>query len=164
MQTTRTIIGEFSKLLAPSMPFIAEDLYGKITGGLEKESVHLESWPEYFVREFTEDEVNILENMKETRHVVSLGLETRAKSGMKVRQPLLSLKVKSKTLEGKEDFLELIRDEINVKEIIFDDGIANDVELDLNITRELKEEGMVRDLIRRSRNCEKIIISSLLIT
>ena len=63
--------------------------------------------------------------------------------------------MKSKTLEGKEDFLELIRDEINVKEIIFDDGIANDVELDLNITRELKEEGMVRDLIRAIQELRK---------
>ena len=149
------ILREFSKLLAPSMPFIAEDLYGKISGGLEKESVHLENWPEYLVRELTEDGTRILENMKETRHVVSLGLETRAKSGMKVRQPLLSLKVKSKTLEGKEEFLELIKDEINVKEIIFDVTIAGDVELDLNITKELKEEGMVRDIIRAVQELRK---------
>ena len=93
--------------------------------------------------------------MKETRHVVSLGLEVRAKSGMKVRQPLSSLKVKSKTLEGKEDFLELIKDEINVKEIIFDEKIAGDVELDLNLTQALKEEGMVRDIIRAIQELRK---------
>jgi len=155
MRTTRTVIFELSKLLAPSMPFIAEDLYGKITGGMEKESVHLEDWPEHLVRELTEDEKKIIEDMKETRSIVSLGLEMRAKSGMKVRQPLASLKVKSPALKGKPEYVELIQDEINVKEIIFDPSIANNVELDLNITQELKEEGMVRDIVRAIQELRK---------
>jgi len=42
----------------------------------------------------------------------------------------------------------LVKEEVNVKEIIFDKNIENEVELDINITEELKEEGMIRDLIR----------------
>ena len=44
--------------------------------------------------------------------------------------------------------LDLIKDEVNVKEVIFDDTLQADVELDTTITPELKEEGMFRELIR----------------
>jgi len=148
MFTTRTVILELSKLLAPSMPFLAEDLYLKITGGMEKESVHLENWSLDFVGELSKDEAEIIENMRETRLVVSIGLEARAKAGIKVRQPLASIKVKSQKLKGYKEYFDLITDEINVKEIIFDESNVNAAELDFNITEELKEEGMMRDVVR----------------
>ncbi|MFA5934739.1 MAG: class I tRNA ligase family protein [Candidatus Paceibacterota bacterium] len=155
MLTTRKVILELSKLLAPSMPFLAEDLYLKITGGLEKESVHLEDWPENIVGELTKEEVDILEKMKETRSSVSLGLEARVKAGVKVRQPLNKLKVKSLKLKDEEKYLELIKDEVNVKKIIFDESIADSVELDTSITPELKEEGAMRDIVRMIQELRK---------
>ncbi len=155
MFTTRTIILEFSKLLAPSMPFLAEDLYLKITGGMEKESVHLENWTEEFVGELSKEESDILENMKETRLVVSLGLESRAKAGMKVRQPLTSLKIKSEKLKSHSEYFGLIKEEVNVKEVIFDKNILTDVELDLILTGELKEEGEMRDIVRAIQEMRK---------
>jgi len=156
MQTTKTVILEFSKLLAPSMPFLAEDLYLKITGGLLKDSVHMESWPEEFVGEMSKEENELLENMKETRNIVSLGLEARAKSGLKVRQPLGMLMVKSLVDKKlKEEYLALIKDEVNVKEVIFDANITEAVELDKNITPELKEEGTSRDIIRSIQEMRK---------
>lgn len=148
MLTTRKIILELSKLLAPSMPFLAEDLYLKITGGMEKESVHLENWPEYLVGDLNKEDVDILEKMKEVRLSVSLGLEARVKSGIKVRQPLNKLKVKSGKLKGEEKYLELIKDEVNMKKVVFDESITESVELDTNITIELKEEGIMRDIVR----------------
>ncbi len=155
MFTTRTVILEFSKLLAPSMPFIAEDLYLKITGGMEKESVHLENWTEEFVGEFSPEEIDILEKMKETRLIVSIGLEARAKAGFKVRQPLQSIKVKSQKLKSDKEYFNLIMDEINVKEIIFDESNVNVVELDLTLTEDLKEEGIMRDIIRTIQGMRK---------
>jgi isoleucyl-tRNA synthetase len=153
--TTRTIILEISKLLAPAMPFLAEDLYLKITGGLQKESVHLENWPEDFVGETSKSESEILENMKETRSVVTLGLEARSKEGIKVRQPLARLKIKSENLKNKKEYFELIKDEVNVKEVVYDDGIIDLVELDVNITEELKEEGIMRDIVRTIQELRK---------
>ncbi len=155
MLTTKIVIMELSKLLAPSMPFLSEDLYGKITGGMEKESVHLESWPDALVEELSKDEIEVLEKMEETRRIVTLGLEARSKAGIKVRQPLSNLKVKSEKLKENSGYFNLIKDEVNVKEIIFDDSIAEEVELDTNITAELKEEGAVREIVRAIQEIRK---------
>ena len=155
MLTTRYVIFELSKLLAPSMPFLAEDLYLKITGGMKKESVHLEDWSDDSVGDLSKEETEIIENMKETRQIVSVGLEARAKVGIKVRQPLQAIKVKSPKLKDSKEYFVLILDEINVKEIIFDESNANEVELDINITEELKEEGVVRDIIRTIQGMRK---------
>ena len=148
MFTTRAVIFEFAKLLAPSMPFLAEDLYLKITGGMEKESVHLENWTEEFVGELSKEESEILEKMKETRLVVSLGLEARTKVGIKVRQPLASLTIKNPILKDTSEYFDLIKEEVNVKKVIFDGLIENPVELDVVLTKELQEEGMMRDIVR----------------
>lgn len=153
MVTTKIVISELSKLLAPSMPFLAEDLYLKITGGMQKESVHLDVWPEYLLDEMTKDELETIEKMNETRKVVSLGLEARSKAGIKVRQPLNCLKVKTQKLT--KDYLDLIKDEINVKEVVADEKISGEVELDTNITPELKEEGTVREIIRALQEIRK---------
>ncbi|MFA6340652.1 MAG: class I tRNA ligase family protein [Candidatus Paceibacterota bacterium] len=155
MLTTRTVILELSKLMAPSMPFLAEDLYLKITGGMGKESVHLEDWPDHLVKELSDEKTKMIETMNEVRKIVSLGLEARVKAGIKVRQPLSSLKVKSEKFEGKKEYLDLIRDEVNVKEVVCDASIANEIELDVNITPILKDEGIMRDIVRAIQDLRK---------
>ncbi len=147
--TTRSVIFEFSKLLAPIMPFLAEYLYAKIGG--EKESVHLEKWPEFGALDET-----ILTEMVEVRRIVSLALEARAKEGIKVRQPIASLKIKNQKSKIKnKELLNLIKDELNVKEIVFDDTISEEVALDTNITPELKREGQFRELVRTVQELRK---------
>ena len=54
-----------------------------------------------------------------------------------------------------ENYGELIKDEINVNEVIFDNAISETVELDVNITAELKEEGNVRELLRAIQELRK---------
>ncbi|MCL5004345.1 MAG: class I tRNA ligase family protein [Patescibacteria group bacterium] len=149
--TLRFVLLEFSKAIAPFMPFIAEEVYKELKG--EKESVHLEEWPE--VKKITDEDRKIVEEMKKARDVVSIALEERQKAGIKVRQPLASLNLKDKSLKLKADLLDLIKDEVNVKEIIFNENIANEVELDTKITPELKNEGIVRELIRNIQDLRK---------
>jgi len=96
----------------------------------------LEDWSDELSGDLTKDEIEIIENMKETRQIVSIGLEARAKAGIKVRQPLQAIKVKSQKLKASKEYFDLIMDEINVKEIIFDESNANEVELDTHITEE----------------------------
>ena len=135
------------------MPFTAEAIYKGVGAG-KKESVHLEEWTIASLNEKPKTKSEkLLEEMEEVRKIVSLGLEARAKAGIKVRQPLKKLKVKS--YKVKKEMLDLIKDELNVKEIIFDEKILSEVELDTVITPELKEEGSLRDLIRSLQDLRK---------
>jgi len=154
IETTRYILEELAKVLAPTMPFYAEELYQKVKSYDGKESVHLENWPVY--EKLSTEEKQILAEMTETRKVVSFGLEARAKAGLKVRQPLLKLKIKTSKLKNDGDkYFELIKDEVNVKEVVVDTAISEDVELDTNITPELREEGWVRELSRGIQELRK---------
>ena len=160
--TTHFVLSEFSKFIAPFMPFVAEAVYlslnqkSKIKNQNDNskfkdyESVHLESWPTGVELKTKNAELRIIEDMKLVRQIVSLGLEARAKAGIKVRQPLASLKIKSKKSKIKDNrgLLAILADEINVKKIIFDDAIETDVELDAAITPELKQEGLFREFVR----------------
>jgi len=151
--TTKYILENLAKIYAPFMPFVAEEVWQKITEnnfGNENRSVHLESFP-------TERQVDgeLLKEMKEVRDLVSLGLEARSTAGVKVRQPLNRLMVKSNLLEGKDEFLSLVKDELNVKTIEFDSAMLSEVGLDLTITPGLKEEGDLRELLRNFQGLRK---------
>lgn len=150
LETTRFVLETFSKVVAPFMPFIAESVYGRVKGKDGKESVHLETWP---VIESADNK--LIEEMKEVRRTVSLALEERAKANMKVRQPLQSLRIKSPLLSNKKALLDLIADEVNVKEVIVEEKLSSDVALDIVLTEALKEEGTVRDLIRSIQELRK---------
>ncbi len=148
-QTLYFILKTLAKLLAPFAPFTAEDIWQRLKGESDAESVHLALWPEVGVEEHS----NILENMRVTREIVSLGLEARQKAGIKVRQPLKQLKVKKGKLA--DEYVDLIKDEVNVKEVLFGEKIENEAELDINITPNLKEEGDYRELVRSIQDMRK---------
>ncbi len=141
LATTKHVFIELAKFMAPMTPFFAEDLYQKVGG--EKESVHLDNWP---VNEMVDEEV--LSSMKITRDIVTSGLEARQKQNIKVRQPLASLVINQKL---NQEFLELIKDEINVKDIKFGEEII----LDTNITPELQREGDFREFLRSVQGMRK---------
>jgi isoleucyl-tRNA synthetase len=153
-ETLRYVLFEFSKILAPFAPFAAEDVYQKTKRG-EIESVHLERWP----AEDEEKSDAIISLMEETRKIVSLGLLARAKGAIKVRQPLRKITLKESAKKqfdmpaGKE-FLKLIADRVNVKDVVFG-SIAEDAVLDFEITEELKEEGTLREIIRTAQELRK---------
>ena len=147
LSTTRVVLLEFSKLLAPVMPFLAEHIYQSLQGA--KESVHLDSWPT-----FAEPNYADLASMAQARRVVSLALEARAKAGIKVRQPLAKLTIKDTLLVGKKELADIILDELNVEEVVIDAGELA-IELDTNITPALKRKGQYRDLLRTVQELRK---------
>ncbi|MDO8493353.1 MAG: class I tRNA ligase family protein [bacterium] len=149
--TTRHILIELSKIIAPFTPFIAEDIYQKVARD-GKASVHMQSWPASVE---VEDNSKLFEEMNVVRQVVSLALDERKKLGLAVRQPLKELKVKSGKLKGRIELLELIKDEVNVKEVGFDEKMETEIWLDINLTPELKEEGSFRDLTRHLQDMRK---------
>ncbi|MFP4508373.1 MAG: isoleucine--tRNA ligase [Candidatus Acetothermia bacterium] len=112
-----------SKLFAPFTPFLAEELYLNLkTDG--EESVHLTDWPE--VDEGARDQ-ELEDHMKEVRSLTALGRKARNRAEIKVRQPLSELIVKPRTgqdpLSGES--LELLKEELNLKEVSFEDDLES---------------------------------------
>lgn len=134
-----------SKVMAPVMPFIAERVYKAVGGQIE--SVHLDAWPEGGAV----DE-QLIRDMKDVRDAVSLGLMKRTETKVNVKQPLLSVTFKQII---DEKFFELIKDELNVKQVYIDEKQEVDVVLDTTITPELQQEGDMRKLIRAVQDMRK---------
>lgn len=142
-RTLHYVLVRLSMVMAPFTPFLAEELYQKLTGG---ESVHLLDWPQA-------GRLNelLLQDMATVREYVNEGLSLRAKAGIKVRQPLAAVTVPQ---SGQfVDFSDVLKDELNVKTVVVNSG--EPVGLDLQLTPELKREGMVREIIRHVQNARK---------
>ncbi len=142
-----------SKIIAPFTPFFAEGLYqsliGKIIGDKEP-SVHLSLWPQISAKHKNDD---LLAGMDEIRRISALALAEREKAGVKLRQPLKALKLKTDPLKIEDEdlkaaFWEILKDEINVKEIIFDSKLKTEAALDTRLNHQLKEEGWLREFVR----------------
>lgn len=133
-----------SKIMAPFTPFIAEAVYKSLTKN--KESVHLENWPS--AEKITKKEKDLIEKMIIARIVSSQALAKRAEAGIKVKQPLASYKITIPELKQEKEICELIASEANVKQVLYDDKAGESGVLDTEITGELKEEGLARELVR----------------
>jgi isoleucyl-tRNA synthetase len=147
--TLGLVLLETSKLAAPFIPFMAEHIYGKLQS--EKKSVHWEDWPKASAAKIN---AKLEKEMVQVRELVAKGLAERAKAGIKVRQPLQVFSVKGVSKLRKE-LLGLMRDELNVKEVVFVKNLKAEVELDTKLTPELEQEGLVRELVRTIQGMRK---------
>jgi isoleucyl-tRNA synthetase len=139
------------KLLAPWSPFMPDWLYRSLTydmSGVPK-SVHLCDWPEA-----KEIDSNMLEQMNAVRQFVNDGLAARAEAGIKVRQPLSEAVVYGPSRLS-EDLDLIIAEELNVKKVAYKQSEDISVELNLDITQSLKNEGLARDIIRNIQSARK---------
>jgi len=138
-----------SRVLAPFMPFLAEAIYLELAPADGAGSVHLEAWPKTEFSLGEKERKELMENMAEIRRLASLGLAARAEAKIKVRQPLAKLSVRGVEATMSDTRLfEILKSEVNVKEIAFASELANEVELDIIITPALREEGVVREVAR----------------
>ncbi|MBI3631677.1 MAG: class I tRNA ligase family protein [Candidatus Staskawiczbacteria bacterium] len=155
ISTLYYVLLSITKLISPMMPFFAEEMYQSLKINNMPESVHLCSWPRLNEKGYVDLELE--GKMDEARSIVNLALAERSEKSIKVRQPIALIKIKNKRLNinGEKEILELIKDEVNTKKIIFDTKIKSDLELDTKITQELKEEGIVRDIIRSIQDMRK---------
>jgi len=154
----RYILTLTARVSAPFIPFLSEEIYQGLSGNAE--SVHLQKWPESkkkFIYRGLE------KNMKNAREIVKQVLQMRNELKIKVRQPLSLLEIE-KTDSLSEELLLLIKEETNVKEIRIRKKIQKDkkefvyadrLALKTAITKELKEEGFLRELIRRVQQMRK---------
>lgn len=118
-QTLYKVLVVFSKLVAPFMPFLSEEIYQNLT---DKESVHLADWPKYR-KEYVDEKLNLQNKL--VRSIVTVGHQLRAKNKIKVRQPLSLAEIAlPKGMDAKivEEQLDVIAEELNVKKVQFLDA------------------------------------------
>jgi isoleucyl-tRNA synthetase len=137
-QTLYTTLVTLAKLMAPFTPFLAEEIYRNLTG---EESVHLAEYP---VADDSLIDEKLNGEMAEIRLLTTLGLKGRADMGVKVRQPLSRAWISKKISEELE---EILKEELNVKEIAVDEKIEI-LKVDITLTPELKLEMEAREIIR----------------
>jgi len=146
----RFLLYETSKLIAPFVPFIAEEIYLQ-TDHLDGEvnSVHLQNWPKPNSKLISDE----LEKQMETvRSIVTAGLALRKEKQVKVRQPLASVSLKDRF---DKDLENLIKEELNVKDIKFAEGQSDLIIYDFELSQALIDEGYARELIRQVQDMRK---------
>lgn len=155
VKTAGYVLLEASKVFAPAMPFIAEQIWQAVSGNDFKDkgkSVHLEEWPGK-----GPVEKDVLAGMAAARKITEAALAKRDEAGIKVRQPLSKIIIKGpETGALKDEYMELIKEETNIKEAVFEKGGQEiEVELDLEISDDLRKEGVKRELVRRINSLRK---------
>lgn len=150
LSTTLFVLKELSKYMAPFTPFFAEDVYRGLRTEDDQISVHLTDWPKV-----GKVDKKLIEDMSLARDVVSSVLMIRNGENIKVKQPLSRLEIQDDRLKNEKEIVELIKDEVNVKEIIFNKQLDKGFSLDITITPELRKEGDVRELVRAIQEMRK---------
>lgn len=143
-----------AQLFAPFTPFFSETIHQTMKD--ENTSIHHTNWPknknyQRLLNNDLEKEMTLIQKITE------LGHASRRENHLKVRQPLASIKIKTKKLNFAKDLEELIIKELNVKKVSWEDSKDNEpsATLDLNLTSELKEEGLARELMRNIQKLRK---------
>jgi len=155
-QTLHFVLMRLSFLLAPFTPFLADELFIKLSG---EESVHLMGWPTENNACYQLDE-KVLNDMARAREIINEALAQRMIRDdefgqIKIRQPLAELVYGGE--EKLDDFYEqIIADEVNVKQVKHSDQTSGEnIMLDKKITPELKREGQSREVIRFIQKARK---------
>jgi len=148
-KTLHYVLVQLAHVMAPFTPFLAEELYRDLTAG---ESVHLCDWPAIGAINET-----LVGEMDAVRDVVNEGLSLRAKAQIKVRQPLESISVTGMVNLGENTdlYLEVLREELNVKQVNWDTTGEQSVELNTELSDSLVMEGLAREIVRFVQNARK---------
>lgn len=141
--TLHFVLMTTAQLLAPWAPFVADDVWRAVKGEAElPDSVHLSDWPVA-----SDPDRNVLEQMQIARTLVTEGLALRAQASIKVRQPLASATLRLPSGLS-DDLVKIIEEELNVKQVSYEQAEETSVVLDTVITDNLRLEGLARDIIR----------------
>jgi isoleucyl-tRNA synthetase len=153
-----------ARLLAPLTPFIAEELYQNLVRPFDErapESIHLTDYPQADLSQVDE---KLTADTRLAMTVSSMGRAERAKAGVKVRQPLEKVEVTVRN-EAEKESLERVKsqimEEINVKDIIIAaptaaaEAAGLQVVVDTEISQELADEGLARELVHRLQTLRK---------
>jgi isoleucyl-tRNA synthetase len=124
-RTLHSVLVEISKLIAPFVPYLAEELYLNLNAG---ESVHLADYPESQSK-FIDS--NLEHDMQAVIDVVSLGRTARGESNIKIRQPLGEMYVPAKLKDSLDKMQDLVKEEVNIRQINYVEEDSDFVQYEL---------------------------------
>ena len=127
--TLYRVLVTLSKISAPFIPFMTEEIYQNLVVGLDRdaeESIHLCSWPE--VNEAEVDK-KLEEEMDLAYTIVKLGRSARNSVNIKNRQPLSKMLISVKNLP--EYYSDIVKEELNVKEVVLGADMKNYVDFEI---------------------------------
>lgn len=130
--TLYTCIEHMMRAVSPIIPLISEEIYQGITGAEynSSSSVHLTDFPEYSA---IIHDLELAKNMDKVRDICSTALNIRNEENVRVRQPLSNLKVILANTDSLSNYSYIIKDELNVKEVIFKDNLQEFADKKLHI-------------------------------
>jgi isoleucyl-tRNA synthetase len=128
VDTLHTALSTICRVAAPLLPLTTEHVYRALTG---ERSVHLTDWPS--AEGFPTDE-DLMTGMQQARNICSTILSMRKAHGLRVRQPLASaLVAQHGTVDLVAPHVDIIRDEVNVKDLELTTDVASHASFDLNV-------------------------------
>ena len=133
-----TVLVNLSKIIAPLMPFVAEYVFKNLTG---EESVHLTDYPSLSEVKFDKE---LVEEMDFLQELCSAGKFIREEKNLRNRLPLASLTVVGHKLS--EPYQEIVKDELNVKEVKFDDNLSAYAEKKIYLYTPLLGKALGKDM------------------
>ena len=149
----RFLLLEISKIIAPFIPFSAEDIHMRMHAGQTAgvQSVHLHDWPKANKNLINKE---LEKQMDEIRNIVTVGLAQRKEKQIKVRQPLRAIHL-GLSNEFPKDLEELLKEELNIKNVVYDKSQKELVVLDTELDEALVYEGYAKELMRQIQDMRK---------
>ncbi len=144
------VLENLSKISASIIPFVSEKIY--LSLDKKNSSVHLQEYPK-----FNDEEVDstLLKDIELIREVISKGLAERDKAQIGLKWPLQRATICGKYLDFEEELIEILKSQLNVKEIVIEEEEELKVVLDREITPELESEGYAREIARQVQEFRK---------
>jgi len=128
IDTLHTVLDIFTKAAAPLLPMLADEVHRGLNGG--GDSVHLEDWPD--VSSLPVDD-RLVASMDLVRDACSSALSVRKTHGRRVRLPLQTLTVAAPGANGLDAFVDILRDEVNIREVVLTEDVASVASRELQV-------------------------------
>jgi isoleucyl-tRNA synthetase len=117
--TLYTVLVTLTRVAAPLLPMVMDEIHRGLVGG---DSVHLDDWPD---PEQFPDDAELVRTMDRVRRAASAALSLRDAEGLRVRLPLAQLTIAGEGAQDLAPHVDLLRDEVNVKDVALREDVAS---------------------------------------